>query len=85
MRRQRRANIHVFDGTTMSSEQPVPDNRRASRALAGNAVIKSTDTVISATAASTTRTKTQAAGIARAMSDFNLFTGNQCRGNAGQG
>ncbi len=81
--------IHVFDGTdnVIMGNLCLNNSQAQPGRWAGIVVIKSTDTVISDNRClDDQETKTQAAGIAESdESDFNLFTGNQCRGNAGPG
>ena len=84
-----RSGIHVFDGSdnVVSSNLCLNNSQAQPGRWPGIAVIRSTDTVISGNRClDDQETKTQAAGIAESdESDFNLFTGNQCRGNAGPG
>lgn len=81
--------IHVFDGSdnVITGNLCLNNSQSQPGRWPGIAVIKSTDTVISGNRClDDQETKTQAAGIAESdESDFNLFTGNQCRGNAGPG
>ncbi len=81
--------IHVCDGTdnVITGNLCLNNSRLHPGQYPGIGVIGTTDTVISGNRClDDQETKTQAAGIAESDdSDFNLFTGNQCRGNAGPG
>jgi len=81
--------IQVIDGSdnVISANLCLNNSRLHPGQYPGIGVIKTTDTVVSGNRClDDQEEKTQAAGIAEDdESDYNLFIGNQCRGNAGPG
>jgi len=81
--------IQVYDGSdnVITGNLCLNNSRLHPGQYPGIGVIKTTDTVISGNRClDDQETRTQAAGIVESDgSDFNLFTGNLCRGNLGAG
>lgn len=81
--------IQVFDGSdnVITGNLCLNNSRLHPGQYPGICVVKSTDTVVSGNRClDDQEKKTQAAGIVESEdSDFNLFTGNACRGNLGPG
>ena len=83
------AGIQVFDGTdhVITGNVCLNNSQRQPGRWPGIAIVKTTDTIISNNRCLDDQpTKTQAAGIIECdESDFNVFLGNQGRGNIGPG
>lgn len=81
--------IQVFDGSdnVITGNLCLNNSRLHPGQYPGICVVKTTDTVISGNRClDDQETRTQAAGIVESEdSDYNLFTGNSCRGNLGAG
>ncbi len=81
--------IQVYDGAdnVITGNLCLSNSRLDPGRYPGIGVIKTTDTIISGNRClDGQETRTQAAGIVESDgSDFNLFTGNLCRGNLGDG
>ncbi len=81
--------IQVYDGAdnVITGNLCLSNSRLDPGRYPGIGVIKTTDTIISGNRClDGQETRTQAAGIVESDgSDFNLFTGNLCRGNLGAG